>query len=41
MLKEAMGQVCPPSVIRWLNSPLRKLLQNPRKILAGYVKPVK
>jgi ubiquinone/menaquinone biosynthesis C-methylase UbiE len=37
--EEAMGHVCPPSVIRWLNSPLRKLIQNPRKIFGEYVKP--
>lgn len=39
MAQEAMGHVCPPSVIRWLNSPLRKLIQNPRKIFGEYVKP--
>jgi len=36
---EALGHVCPPSVVRWLNSPLRRLIQNPRKIFAGYVRP--
>lgn len=39
MTDQAMGHVCPPSVIKWLNSPLRKLLQNPQKIMGEYVKP--
>ena len=39
MAEEAMGHVCPPSVIKWLNSPLRKLIQNPTKIFREYVKP--
>ncbi len=39
MADEAMGHVCPPSVIKWLNSPLRKLIQNPKKIMGEYVKP--
>ncbi len=34
-----MGHVCPPSVVKWLNSPLRKLAQNPKKIMGDYVKP--
>ena len=34
-----MGHVCPPSVVRWLNSPVRKLFQNPGKIMGTYVKP--
>lgn len=28
MNQEAFGDVCPPSVIKWLNSPFRKLFQN-------------
>ncbi|MBU0517623.1 class I SAM-dependent methyltransferase [bacterium] len=36
---EALGHVCPPSVIRFLNSPLRTLAQNPRKIFSKYIKP--
>ncbi|TKJ37972.1 SAM-dependent methyltransferase [candidate division LCP-89 bacterium B3_LCP] len=39
MPEESMGHVCPPSVIKWLNSPLRRLLQNPRKIFGTYVNP--
>lgn len=39
MADEALGRVCPPSVIKWLNSPLRKLIQNPKKILRAFVKP--
>ncbi len=39
MSEEALGHVCPPSVIKWLNSPLRKLIQSPRKIMGKYVKP--
>jgi ubiquinone/menaquinone biosynthesis C-methylase UbiE len=39
MADEAMGHVCPPSVVKWLNSPLRNLIQNPRKIMGNYVKP--
>jgi len=35
---EPLGHVCPPSVIKWLNSPLRKLIHNPRKILSPFVK---
>ncbi|MDP8208088.1 MAG: class I SAM-dependent methyltransferase [Candidatus Electryonea clarkiae] len=38
MTDEALGYVCPPSVIRWLNSPIRKLIQNPRRIMGKYVK---
>jgi len=34
----ALGHVCPPSVIRFLNSPLRKLIQNPGKIFGKYLK---
>lgn len=34
-----MGHLCPPSVIKWLNSPIRKLIQNPRKIFRAYVRP--
>jgi ubiquinone/menaquinone biosynthesis C-methylase UbiE len=36
---DAMGHVCPPSVVKWLNSPLRNLFQNPKKIMGEYVKP--
>jgi len=32
-----MGHICPPSVVKWLNSPLRKLIQNPREIMGDYV----
>lgn len=39
MSKRKEDHVCPPSVIKWLNSPLRKLIQNPRKIMGEYVKP--
>ena len=39
MADEALGHVCPPSVIKWLNSPLRKLIQNPKRIMGAYVKP--
>lgn len=39
MAEDAIGHVCPPSVIKWLNSPLRKLIQNPRKIMGDYVRP--
>lgn len=39
MADEAMGHVCPPSVVKWLNSPLRKIIQNPKKIMGNYVKP--
>ena len=39
MTDEAMGHVCPPSVVKWLNSPLRKLIQNPNKIMGEYVSP--
>lgn len=39
MADDAMGHVCPPSVVKWLNSPLRYLFQNPKKIMGGYVKP--
>lgn len=39
MAEEAMGHVCPPSVIKWLNSPLRKLIQNPKKIMGDYIRP--
>ncbi len=30
--------ICPPSVAKWLNLPLRKLLENPRKLMKDYVK---
>ena len=39
MTDDAIGDVCPPSVVRWLNSPLRKLIQNPKKIMGEYVSP--
>ncbi len=39
MADKAMGHVCPPSVVKWLNSPLRKIIQNPMKIMGDYVKP--
>ena len=39
MADDAMGHVCPPSVVKWLNSPLRNLIQNPKKIMGDYVKP--
>lgn len=39
MPEEAMGHVCPPKVIKWLNSPLRMLIQNPKKIMGKYVRP--
>ncbi|MBC8205430.1 class I SAM-dependent methyltransferase [bacterium] len=38
MENEEIGHVCPPSVVKWLNSPLRKLIQNPRKIMRKYVR---
>ncbi len=34
----AMGHVCPPSVVKFLNSRIRKLFQNPRRIMGEYVK---
>ena len=37
MTENVMGRVCPPSVVRWLNNPLRKLIQNPWKIMGEYV----
>ncbi|MFH1862494.1 MAG: class I SAM-dependent methyltransferase [bacterium] len=39
MTAEPMGHVCPPSVIKWLNSPLRKLIQNPKKLFGGIIQP--
>ncbi len=39
MNDQSMGHVCPPSLVRWLNSPVRKLIQPPGKILGTYVKP--
>lgn len=39
MAKDEMGRVCPPSVVRWLNSPLRNLIQNPWKIMGEYAQP--
>jgi len=39
MPDEALGRVCPPSALKWLNSPLRKLIQNPKRIMKAYVKP--
>ncbi len=32
------GHVCPPSVAKWLNCPVRKLLQNPKKIFGRFVR---
>ncbi len=31
------ANVCPPSHVRWLNSPLRNLIHNPKKIMGAYV----
>lgn len=39
MADEERGHVCPPSVVKWLNSPFRLLIQNPRKIMRDYVHP--
>jgi ubiquinone/menaquinone biosynthesis C-methylase UbiE len=39
MADDALGRVCPPSVIKWLNHPMRKLIQNPKKIMGAFVKP--
>lgn len=39
MSNAAHEHICPPFMARWLNSPLRKLFQNPRKIFSDYVKP--
>ena len=39
MAKDVSGRVCPASVVKWLNSPLRKLIQNPWKIMGEYVNP--
>jgi len=39
MAEEAMGHVCPPKHVKWLNSPLRKLIQNPKNIMGEYVSP--
>ena len=35
----AHTHICPPSVVKWLNSPFRKLIQNPFKIMKDYVSP--
>jgi len=39
MPKKRAEHVCPPSVVKWLNSPLRLLIQNPVKIMGPYVRP--
>ena len=39
MSNERAERVCPPSVIKWLNSPFRLLIQNPAKIMGEYVRP--
>ncbi len=39
MSKRDKDRVCPPSVVKWLNNPLRKLIQNPSKIFKDYVQP--
>jgi len=39
MVEEAMGRVCPPKHVKWLNNPLRKLIQNPKNIMGEYVSP--
>jgi len=39
MAEESNGHVCPPSVVKFLNCPLRALIQNPRKIMGAHVKP--
>jgi len=39
MAEQAIGHVCPPSVTRWLNSGLRKLVQSPRRIFGPHVEP--
>jgi ubiquinone/menaquinone biosynthesis C-methylase UbiE len=38
-MPQSMPDVCPPKHVKWLNSPLRKLIQNPQKMLRDYVKP--
>lgn len=37
MPDEAMGRICPPAHVKWLNSPLRRLIQNPKKIMGKYI----
>ena len=37
MTEEPMGDICPPSAVRWLNTRLRKLVQNPATIMGDYV----
>lgn len=37
MTEEPMGDVCPPSAVRWLNTRLRKLVQNPARVFGDYV----
>lgn len=39
MTEEPMGDVCPPSAVRWLNTRLRKLVQDPARIFGDYVNP--
>ncbi|MCX6640222.1 MAG: methyltransferase domain-containing protein [bacterium] len=39
MHNHAHPDVCPAKCVKWLNSPIRKLIQNPRKLLQDYVKP--
>jgi ubiquinone/menaquinone biosynthesis C-methylase UbiE len=36
--KKRAERVCPPSELKNLNTPLRKLVHNPRRLLAPYVK---
>lgn len=39
MAENENGHVCPLSVVKWLNNPLRKLIQNPRKNFGKYINP--
>jgi ubiquinone/menaquinone biosynthesis C-methylase UbiE len=39
MAEEAMGHLCTTSHVKWFNHPLRKLIQNPKKIMGEYVSP--
>ncbi len=39
MPQEHKHDVCPPSVAKWLNSPLRTLLESPKRLLKPYTQP--
>jgi ubiquinone/menaquinone biosynthesis C-methylase UbiE len=39
MTEQAMGEVCPPSRLKYLNSSIRKLFHNPGRIMGKLVQP--